>query len=190
MIKKILVPTNAFGPPQADQLMPETSEVIRRVLVARGVPEESIEILPAQTTSTFGDLQILAEFLHNRPNVKVAVITNPFHMRRTLWTLRRLLKNEAGRVFLVPVPLEGFDPDRWWSDGVGISLVLGENLKLFYYWARFGTLFYWFAAAGVVVIAIFVFRRVWPAKASCKAEAEVPEQASVVETATPSYTTG
>jgi uncharacterized SAM-binding protein YcdF (DUF218 family) len=112
-------------------------ELTRQVLLARGVPAADIQILPGEIGSSFDELKKLAEFLNERPEATVAVVTNYFHTRRSRWVLRRLLGEQADRVSFVGVPRERVDDATWWRSKMGCAIYLTEYPKFAYYWARY-----------------------------------------------------
>jgi uncharacterized SAM-binding protein YcdF (DUF218 family) len=152
-VQKIIVPENAPGEAQDMGVLPTTGEVICRVLAHEGVPEHAIVPVGGATTSSWDDLAQLAEFMKKNWQSRVVVVTNSFHTRRCWWILRQLLGQEANRAFFVAAPLERYDDIPWWTRREVASTVVGEYLKLGFYWVRYGSGGWWFLGAGVVILA-------------------------------------
>jgi uncharacterized SAM-binding protein YcdF (DUF218 family) len=112
-------------------------EITRGVLKARGVPEQAIRVLPGEISSTADEARVLAAFLKDEPEARVAVVTNGFHTRRARWIFRRALGEGGERIQLVGVPHEGVDEQSWWRTSLGCVLYVSEYAKLVYYRLRY-----------------------------------------------------
>jgi len=108
-------------------------EITRRVLLARGVKDQAIRVLPGEIGAPTDEARELAAFLTTRPVATVAVVTNSFHTRRARMVFRRMLSESTGRVTFVSVPQERVDPSSWWRTGHGCVVYLTEYPKLLYY---------------------------------------------------------
>jgi len=143
LARKALVITSVPYPDQIDGIRPPTHEIIRRVLLKRGVPAKDIVILDRHVLTTFDEANAFADFLDSSPEVRVTVVTGDFHTRRARWVFRQVLGERAGRVFFVSAPSEDTLPDNWWRSETGVTIILGEYLRLGFYWWKYGTLRYW-----------------------------------------------
>jgi uncharacterized SAM-binding protein YcdF (DUF218 family) len=123
-------------PDQADGLAPPEDEVIRRVLHARGVPDEAVVTLPGMVASTQDEACALAHFLDGEPETSVAVVTNGFHTRRARMLFGQELGNRMARVHFVAAPTDDFSAEDWWRREGGVHCYLTEYLKLVYYGLR------------------------------------------------------
>lgn len=117
--------------------MPSELEITKRILVARGVAEDRIRILPSDVTSTADEARILATFLTEHPQATAAIVTNGFHTRRARMVFRKLLGKHAERIAFVGTPRDGVDPDTWWHTPHGCSVYVSEYCKMPYYWLRY-----------------------------------------------------
>jgi uncharacterized SAM-binding protein YcdF (DUF218 family) len=127
-----LVPTVAANPrPSAVGL--SEHEILRRVMLVRGVAAESIVLLPGNATSTQEEAGALAEFLQTRPDCSVAVITNAYHTRRARMLFARVLGERMQRIHFVAAPTDGYDATNWWRTSTGTAQYLNEFFKLGYY---------------------------------------------------------
>jgi uncharacterized SAM-binding protein YcdF (DUF218 family) len=120
-----------------DGAMLSEFEIIRRVLLSRGVSEKAIRVLPGEIASTADEARVLAEFLRGCPDKTVTVVTNGFHTRRARWVFRRMLGDRAGQVSFIGVPRDGVDEATWWRTPLGCGTYSSEYAKLPFYWVRY-----------------------------------------------------
>lgn len=122
--------------PSADAeagLAPPEHELVRRIMLAKGVPAEAFQILPGACESTSDEARCLAQFLADKPHATVAVVTTDYHTRRSRWLFRRELGDGMANVFFVGVPTDGFTPDNWWCFEEGWTTYLHEYCKIVYH---------------------------------------------------------
>jgi uncharacterized SAM-binding protein YcdF (DUF218 family) len=134
-------------------------EVIRQVLLKRGVPERDITILPGAVATTYDEAVDVATFLEGRPKTRILVVTNEYHTRRARWIFARALSNRAEQISFVSAPSDEFSMDCWWQDEEGFVTILTEYLKLVFYVVRYGYLVYWLAACGGLLLVAECVRR-------------------------------
>ena len=159
LAERVLIPENILSPEVADDIVPPTHEISRRILLRRGVAENRIEILPGTTSNTFADGQALAEFIESSPDARVLVVTNGYHTRRTRWVLRRVLGDRMQRVTMVSAPYDNFQPEQWWRMEEGFLAVVGEYLKMAIYTVRYGRFVYWLLAGVALGLLLLAYRR-------------------------------
>jgi uncharacterized SAM-binding protein YcdF (DUF218 family) len=111
-------------------------EVMRRVLIARGVDPNKISILPGVCDSTDKEAQSLARFLDSNPNMVIGVVTSDFHTRRARILFRRHLGERMQRVVFVAAPCDECSPETWWRSEWGFDTYLMEYTKLLTTWMR------------------------------------------------------
>lgn len=114
-------------------------ELARRALVAQGVPEDAIEILPGQVTGTDWEARRFVEDLDRTNLHSVLLVTSGYHSRRALWTFEKFL---AGRDVEIGVehspPGEQTPPlATWWLSARGWDMVGGEYVKSIAYWVYY-----------------------------------------------------
>jgi uncharacterized SAM-binding protein YcdF (DUF218 family) len=159
---KALIPSNLPGPDVIDGITLPAEEVIRQVLLARGVPESRIVVLPGESTNTADDLAIVFKYLSERPEASVAFVTSAIHTRRARWTIRRVMQQYRqfrGKVVMVSAPNPLFGAADWWRYPNGFLAVTTEYIKLFFYWCRYGLGCYWLAGAFAALFAFCAYRR-------------------------------
>jgi uncharacterized SAM-binding protein YcdF (DUF218 family) len=142
-----------------ERIVPPNHEIICRTLRLRGVPEDKITILEGQTSSTFGDIGALAEFLDSSPGDRVLIVTDNFHTRRARWVAARVLGDRLEQVSFVSAPVDEFRPDNWWQSDLGFKMIVGEYLKFAYYIVRYGTFLYWAIPFTGLVMSAVIYSR-------------------------------
>lgn len=135
-VREVLVPYLRPSADARDGVVPDDTDLIRRVLVARGVPAGRVTRLPGEVNSTADEARALARFLDDHPEATVAVVTNDFHTRHARRILYRAVGRRAGQVYLVAAPTDRVRPDTWWTSERGCAIYLSETFKSVYYAVR------------------------------------------------------
>jgi uncharacterized SAM-binding protein YcdF (DUF218 family) len=79
-------------------------------------------------------LVAVADILRAEGVTSVALVTSPYHQRRTYLTARKALRGV--RLFNHPVRVSFWDQRRWWQKWGSRRIVLTEYGKLVYYALR------------------------------------------------------
>ena len=168
LVKNVLTAATETDPSNEEGVYPSTDQVLSRTLILRGVREDQIRVLPGRSNSTWTDAMALATFLRENPAATIAVVTDDFHTRRTSWTFRRVLGNDAKRIFFVSARVDRVSPHSWWTTEEGLGIYVGEYCKLLGYVAtdRTNVMFIVFLLA-VVGLADRI-RRKWTQTAAPK----------------------
>jgi len=156
-----LVPRVERSPSVLEGIDTPNDEVIRRVLLACGIPADRIIILPGQSTSTYAETRMLRSFLSRHPDCRIIVVTTHFHTRRARMLFRYSLKREElQKINFVSAPTDDFRLEAWWKTEEGFARITEEYVKLVVYWMRYGTGGYWMVTAGgvSVLLAIILWR--------------------------------
>lgn len=135
LARGVLVPSVAEDPD--DDASASETEMIQRVLEARGAPPQAICRLPGACTSTADEAASLKTFLDAAAPCTVAVVTDASHSRRARWIFARVLGEHEGQVRFVAAPSNGFDKSAWWKTESGSVCYLSECLKFAYYWLKY-----------------------------------------------------
>jgi uncharacterized SAM-binding protein YcdF (DUF218 family) len=158
-VRKVMVSQTVAHPAVEAGLLPPDHELTTRILVHRGVPPQDIERLGRGNRSTDDEAVALSETLRaSPPEVQVLVVTSFFHTRRARWAFSRVLGPQMSQVSFVSCPMDGFQADNWWRSAQGFTMILGENLKLAYYFLRYDRTFYYIAAFVLVLAVGYVVR--------------------------------
>jgi uncharacterized SAM-binding protein YcdF (DUF218 family) len=113
-------------------------EKARWELIAQGVPENAIEILPGTVYGTQDEAELFAKTFQEKHLHSVLLVTSAYHSRRTFWTFER----EAARnnlpieIGIEPAPTGQQTPptSAWWIKRNGWQWIAGEYIKGLYYW--------------------------------------------------------
>jgi uncharacterized SAM-binding protein YcdF (DUF218 family) len=105
-------------------------ELLRDILLRRGVAAEAVVELPGQVASTRDEARALRQFLEWHPDHSVAVLTSDYHTRRTRAVFTAQLADFAARVHFVSAPTERFHATDWWHYEQGWKMYTGEYIKL------------------------------------------------------------
>ena len=133
----VLVPTVKTPPELVDGTTLPDHEVIRRVLLAEGVRNEAIVLLPGECATTRDEAEALAAFLDSNSNVSVAIVTNSLYTRRARSIMYARLGKDSNRVYFVGAPTGHFDATNWWKTEEGFQAYATEYFKLIAHWLSF-----------------------------------------------------
>jgi uncharacterized SAM-binding protein YcdF (DUF218 family) len=97
-VKRFLIPTSpGIADVDGVKLLPE-HEITRQMLLKLGVPEESIEVLGEEASSTKAEARALANYLKLHPEPTVLVITSEYHHRRCRLLFDKAMGKDSRRV--------------------------------------------------------------------------------------------
>jgi uncharacterized SAM-binding protein YcdF (DUF218 family) len=114
---------------EAGIAFPREEEVVRQVLLKKGVPASAIEYFGKASVSTAAEAQAARElFAKGAP--KLLIVTSPYHLRRSRMTFTDALPAADIRVIATSYdPL----PQAWWKDQSAARNVLLELAKITFY---------------------------------------------------------
>ena len=161
LARKVIISDTNAGEGEKEDSRPSEVELTRQVLLRRQVPAADILVVGPRNASTYDEARRLADFLQTRPARRVLIVTHDFHTRRAAWIFRQCLAGQPVQVAVVGVPNERFQLATWWRNETGFVTVLGENVKLLAYLARYGNRRVWLPLVllGAVILAIVLWRR-------------------------------
>lgn len=163
LAKGVLTAETQTDPANDEGLVPTTDDVLRRILMLRGVREDQIQVLPGHSKSTWTDALALSQFMREHPQATIAIVTDCYHTRRSSWVFQRVLRGDASRVFFVSARLSAVDPNSWWTTEEGLTTYLSEYSKLFFYVATDQTVI---VLVGGIGMAMIVGSRFWRKRAA------------------------
>jgi len=120
----------------------------QQLALSRGIPLEAIAVDDASVTSTYSEIVRLNAWIEqgSDPVRSVIMVSDPFHMRRTMWTSHFVLGDEI-RVLSAPIPFDQTPyTSQWWLDGPSEKYVKDEYIKLAYYFLRYQLSMEWLAS--------------------------------------------
>ena len=109
---------------------PRPENIYREILLRKGVPEVSIELISAGAISTADEATALAARLKTG-GARVLVVTSPYHVRRAAMAFRDAF-GEKVQIMVTGTPYEDF-PDDWWRSQGAARNVLLETAKIALY---------------------------------------------------------
>jgi uncharacterized SAM-binding protein YcdF (DUF218 family) len=108
--------------------------------LSQGISPLAIATDSTEIISTYEEATRLKYLINqsSTPVKSVIIVSDPFHMRRALWTYRRVL-GKGIDIQMAPVPFERTPFQReWWEDSTSSNMVKEEYLKYIYYLIRYG----------------------------------------------------
>ncbi|CAN4273335.1 Domain of unknown function DUF218 [Methylophilaceae bacterium] len=116
-----------------DQTFSEV-EIIRSLLISRGVPERAIKILDKYPRSTIENVLLVKNMLVERSVKSILLITSPYHSRRALWVWRKAMPDLA---VIAPevVDTPKVSP-QWGATRDQIMVIFYEYAAITYYWLK------------------------------------------------------
>jgi uncharacterized SAM-binding protein YcdF (DUF218 family)/glycosyltransferase involved in cell wall biosynthesis len=114
-----------------DQTFSEV-EIIRSLLISRGVPEHAIKIIDKYPRSTFENVTLVKKMLMKHKVKSILLITSPYHSRRALWVWRKEMPELSVRA---PEVVDTPKATPQWSASVNqIMVICYEYAAITYYW--------------------------------------------------------
>jgi uncharacterized SAM-binding protein YcdF (DUF218 family) len=114
---------------EAGVSFPREEEVVREVLLKKGVPASAIEYFGKASVSTAAEAQAArALFATGAP--RLLVVTSPYHLRRARMTFSDALP--AADIRVIATSYDPF-PQVWWKDQSAARNVLLELAKITFY---------------------------------------------------------
>jgi len=114
---------------------PLGTDVATVSLVRRGVPRQAV-LLANGTQNTHEDALRSRDLMKQHGWRTALLVTDPYHMRRSLWTFRTAFAGTDLQVRPAPVASGWFDANHWWQNEQSFVAVDEEYLKLAFYLAR------------------------------------------------------
>jgi uncharacterized SAM-binding protein YcdF (DUF218 family) len=114
----------------------ESQDSIVPFITEQGVPGEQIHYLT--TDSTWEDGQAIVAFIHERKVQSILVVTEWWHSRRALCSIKQQLHDSEINIYYTPPTDQPYTPENWWQHSKGRSNVFSELLKFVYYSLRYG----------------------------------------------------
>jgi uncharacterized SAM-binding protein YcdF (DUF218 family) len=108
---------------------PREEEVVREVLLKRGVPAAAIGFFGKDSVSTAAEAQAARALFANGAH-KLLIVTSPYHLRRTRMIFTDALPGADIRV--IATSYDPF-PTSWWKDQSAARNVLLELPKIAFY---------------------------------------------------------
>ena len=114
---------------EAGIAFPREEQVMREVLLKKGVPASAIEYLGKDLISTAAEAQA-ARLLFASRAPRLLVVTSPYHLRRARMIFSDALP--AADIRMIATSYDPF-PQAWWKDQSAARNVLLELMKIVFY---------------------------------------------------------
>jgi uncharacterized SAM-binding protein YcdF (DUF218 family) len=111
-------------------------EMARQYAESAGVDPGAI--LTARATSTYGEAQQIARWVHDEGFHTVLIVTSPYHLRRARWIFTREIHEVKLYFTAVPLSESRFRFPDWWRDEQSGIWVMEEYVKLAFYHLKYG----------------------------------------------------
>lgn len=108
------------------------AEATHKRLLALGVPEEAIIVLP-EASSTREEADALNAYFKDKRRSRLLLITTETHTRRALGVFKEYA-DPWDEMAVYGVPPTNYEARNWWKNEYGFLAVYEEYLKLIYYW--------------------------------------------------------
>jgi uncharacterized SAM-binding protein YcdF (DUF218 family) len=114
---------------EAGIAFPREEEIVRQVLLRKGVPASAIEFLGRDLISTAAEAQEARKlFAQGAP--RLLIVTSPYHLRRSRMIFTDALP--AADIRLIATAYDPF-PQGWWKDQSAARNVLLELARIVFY---------------------------------------------------------
>ena len=109
------------------------AEVMQDLAVAQGIPASAI-LTEKGGTNTFEHVQYVRGILEAHGLKRILLVSSPYHMRRAIWTFRKVAPEID--VIPSPVPNSRFYGHRWEANPAQLKAIVHEYLGIAYYRLR------------------------------------------------------
>lgn len=131
--RRILILQKLPGRPMELGVLPPFDVFVRGRLEGKGIPQDSIEVVPGCALDQASHVRQLQGWLRDHPDAEVVGICDQLSGRTWRSLFDRLLPPEqAKRVHLHAVVRPNVNASNWWKTKVGIIFVLQQYLTFLY----------------------------------------------------------
>jgi uncharacterized SAM-binding protein YcdF (DUF218 family) len=109
-------------------------EYNRDILIAEGVPESAVHILPGKIVDTEQEVEEIAREMRSTAKKNVIIVTSPQHTRRVTALWKHIVGNSL-KMTVRAAWEDPFDADHWWRNTRDALSVVREYLGLANAWA-------------------------------------------------------
>ncbi len=114
----------------------ESAPLVRRYLVARGIPETSIYRINSLPTSEKEESQAIRRAFEANGWRSGLVVVVDYRSSRTMLTIQAEFESTGVRLTPQTFQAPGVDLERWWESRIGVSVMMNEYPRLVYYLVR------------------------------------------------------
>ncbi|WP_162532449.1 YdcF family protein [Candidatus Scalindua japonica] len=133
------IPFNSKILEEAGVEFPLNKDVMRKLLIVKGVEDHRIGVIGKWLTSTLEEALTLQKYWQSNSFNKLLVVTSPVHSRRAKFTFQEIFKDTDVEISVLSDPYDPFNPGKWWKDEGSLLNVVSEGLKILLYRYKFVT---------------------------------------------------
>jgi uncharacterized SAM-binding protein YcdF (DUF218 family) len=130
---KILLTSTQPTPAEQLGVNPPETEIARRILVKKDVPDSAIVVAPGFVNSTYDEAITVRNWAKTNNIKRLIITTDVFHTRRSDWLFHKELKPQRIQVQMDAVPVREYTLAGWWTNDLGVVAFQNEFLKYGYY---------------------------------------------------------
>jgi uncharacterized SAM-binding protein YcdF (DUF218 family) len=134
---KVLLTATKPEPSEQLGLNPPETEIARRILEKKDVPDSAIAVTPGFVNSTYDEAVAVRNWAKMNHIKRLIIATDVFHTRRAGWLFRKELKPLGIQVQMDAVPVREYSLNNWWQHGPGVVAFQNEILKYLYYRVKY-----------------------------------------------------
>jgi uncharacterized SAM-binding protein YcdF (DUF218 family) len=134
---KILISHAKPSPTDELGLTAQEKDVMRKVLLAKRVPETAIEVIGSNVTSTLEETLALRDWVMRQKARRVLIPTDIAHSRRAKFIFERQLKQTGVEVLVTAIEPREYQRANWWRKEEGIIAFQNELIKYALYLWRY-----------------------------------------------------
>ena len=121
-VKEGLIRLGLFDPSQGQWAV--------RILLAGGIPDSQISVLPEWANGTITEARLVKRFLDGRAPKSLVLVTSKSASRRARLIFRRVFRNTLVQILSYPTPYDPFESKLWWKQPRNALTVMLEYQKL------------------------------------------------------------
>ena len=134
---KILLTTTGPLPSERLGVTPPETEIARRMLEKKDVPDSAIVVAPDIANSTYEEAIAVRAWAATNHIRRLIITTDVFHTRRAGWVFRKELGPADIQVQVDAVPVREYALTNWWTKDLGVVAFQNEVLKYAYYRVKY-----------------------------------------------------
>jgi uncharacterized SAM-binding protein YcdF (DUF218 family) len=138
IVPKILLSHSKPSPTDELGLTKPEPILMREVLLKKGIPEQAIQFIGTNVTSTYEETLALRDWARQSQARRVIICTDFFHTRRCRWIFNRTIPGGSVELrFTAISPQDPYTPDNWWQREAGLITFNNEVVKFLFYLAKY-----------------------------------------------------
>lgn len=112
------------------------TDSLKEKVIELGVAPKDV-IMEYKAKTTYENALFSRNIMLQNNFTSAIVVSSPYHMRRAAWLFDRAFKDDNITLLYSPVDNSWFKPEKWWTNWMGIHMVMNEYAKFVYYTIMF-----------------------------------------------------